>query len=65
MDPTNSLSEDFGDLLLSERDTLTRVSPELDCYTEYENNQLDAKITKAFSAFRMFNLEPDWPSLLL
>jgi hypothetical protein len=64
MDPTNSLSEDFGDLLVSERDTLTRVPPELDCYTEYENNQLDAKLTKVFSAFRMVNLDPDLPSLL-
>ena len=56
MDSTNSLSGDFADLSLGE---LTRVSPERDCSTEDEQRSFDAKIMKAFSAFRMLNLEPD------
>jgi len=42
--------------------TLTRVSSERD--VSIDHRVLDAMILKAFSAFRKFNEEPDWPTLL-
>ena len=76
MNQTNSLSQDFSDLSVGDPNaslevtfpdttsTLTRVSRERDVFTNDHHQALDAKILKAFSAFRTHHEEPHLPALL-
>ena len=43
---------------------LRKVSQERDFFTDDDHKLLDAKIEKAFRAFRVINEEPDLPTLL-
>ena len=69
----DSISNDFlhlaiGDLHASSGPSTTsaleRISPERDVFTDDDHILLDAKIEKAFSAFREFNKEPDLSALI-
>ena len=66
----DSISNDFlhlsvGDLHASSTTSaLERISPQRDVFTDDDHITLDAKIMKAFSAFRKHNEEPDLPALL-
>ena len=69
----DSISNDFlhlaiGDLHTSSGPSTTsaleRISPERDVYTDDHHISLDAKVVKAFSAFRKLNEEPDLSELL-
>jgi len=76
MNQTNSLSQDFSHLSVGDPNTLlevtspdttstlTRVSRERDVFIKDHHKALDAKILKAFSAFRTFHQEPHLPALL-